>query len=76
MDLFLVLLLSWIGGFLFGCYVHKKIYKLFLDGNLVVDISDEDGPYLFLDLSKTVEEIQRQETVQFSVKIRREASPK
>lgn len=50
---------------------QKKISRREPAGTLVVDCSDPDGPFLFLELGSSVERIEREETVLLRVERRK-----
>lgn len=56
-------------GFAIGYSVNQSITKPIISGKLKVDMSDPDGPYLFLELSDGVNVIQQQEYVTLQVDI-------
>ena len=66
----LVAIVTWILGYLRGCVVKEnemlsKIPKKC--GTVLVETSDPDGPYLFLDLSVPIDELGSQKEVIFTV---------
>lgn len=62
----LALVVSFIFGFVTGV-VHKRKAKVETFGDLRVDRSDPDGPYLFLELNKSPDAFLDRETVTFKV---------
>lgn len=62
----LALIISFIIGFISGI-VHKRKAQLETFGDLRVDRSDPDGPYLFLELDKSPDAFLDRETVTFKV---------
>ena len=66
----LVAIASWIIGYLRGCVfkeneILSKMPKKC--GTVLVETSDPDGPYLFLDLSVPIDELGSQKEVIFTV---------
>lgn len=66
----LVAIAAWILGYLRGCVfkeneILSKMPKKC--GTVLVETSDPDGPYLFLDLSVPVDELGSQKEVIFTV---------
>lgn len=55
-------------GILIGFVVTSIIHRKHPIGFLRIDRSDPDGPYLFLELKKSVNEIMTQKTVLLEVK--------
>lgn len=55
-------------GILIGFVVSSIIHQKHPVGFLRIDKSDPDGPYLFLELKKSVNEIMAQRTVLLEVK--------
>lgn len=59
-------------GFVFGVAISLLDGKLFhkpeTDGVLRIDRSDPDGPFMFLEISKGVNELSTKEYVVFAVK--------
>lgn len=55
---------AFIIGVFIGAIVHPKKYY----GYLRVDRSDVDGPYLFLELNRGIEELSREKSVSLLVK--------
>lgn len=65
MEVFITFLIGYVLGFL----VHKLIANKATIGFLRVDTSDpEDGPYLFLELHKGMEDVISREYVTLKVK--------
>lgn len=72
MELFLAFigdLCGVIGGFILGILVHKIWSRWDTIGTLRVDHSDDDGPYLFLELDKPVDFLEQDQRVMFKVNI-------
>lgn len=66
----LVAIVTWILGYLRGCVFKEdemlsKMPKKC--GTVLVETSDPDGPYLFLDLSVPIDELGSQKEVIFTV---------
>ncbi|MDD2299645.1 MAG: hypothetical protein PHU69_08370 [Fermentimonas sp.] len=58
-------------GMLIGCILTRIIFQTRSVGSLRVDTSDsDDSPYLFLELSKDIEEIYRKKYVMFKVSLK------
>lgn len=57
------------GGFILGILVHKVWSRWDTIGTLRVDHSDDDGPYLFLELHKPVDSLEQGQCVSFKVNI-------
>lgn len=55
-------------GIMIGFVVSSIIRRKHLVGFLRIDKSDSDGPYLFLELKKSVNEIIAQRTILLEVK--------
>lgn len=64
------LLLMFVGGAIVGSIVTLLIFRPKTVGALRVDRSDPDGPYLFLELSKGIGEIESKNRVSLQVKIK------
>ena len=60
-------LLLLIIGFVVGITVMKIILVLTSSGTLVVDCSDPDGPYLFIELNKELSEIEGKNSITVDV---------
>lgn len=57
-------------GVLFGCIISKIISRVKVVGSLCVDTSDpEDGPYLFLELSKSMDVVAKKKYVILKVNL-------
>lgn len=57
-------------GVLFGCIISKIISRVKVVGSLRVDTSDpEDGPYLFLELSKSMDVVAKKKYVILKVNL-------
>lgn len=66
----LVAIVSWIIGYLRGCVFKENEMLSKMPkrcGTVLVETSDPDGPYLFLDLSVPVDELGSQKEVIFTV---------
>lgn len=57
-------------GILIGFVVSSIIHQKHPVGFLCIDKSDPDGPYLFLELKKSISEITTQKTVLLEVKLK------
>lgn len=51
----------------YGCYKKINEQNRYIVGTLRVDCSDEDGPYMFLELGVPVEEVINKEKVMLNV---------
>ena len=63
MDLVMMLFL----GFIFGILVRDVMSKTKTVGNLRIDTSDPDGPYMFLELTKGVDYVYREKYITLKV---------
>lgn len=66
----LVAIVAWILGYLRGCVFkeNEMLSKMPKKcGTVLVETSDPDGPYLFLDLSVPIDELGSQKEVIFTV---------
>lgn len=66
----LVAIVAWILGYLRGCVFKEDAMLSKMPkkcGTVLVETSDPDGPYLFLDLSVPVDELGSQKEVIFTV---------
>ena len=66
----LVAIVAWILGYLRGCVIkeNEMLSKMPKKcGTVLVETSDPDGPYLFLDLSVPIDELGSQKEVIFTV---------
>ena len=55
-------------GFLLGVAAPRRVFRKDTIGNLVIIDDPEDGPYMFLEISKTkIEELRIQPTVKLNV---------
>ena len=63
----LVLILVFIIGLVVGSTYARHAGKKETYGTLRIDRSDPDGPYLFLELDRNVEELSKQKHVVFNV---------
>ena len=58
-------------GILVGCVVTLFIFRMRSVGSLRIDTSDpDDGPYLFLELSKDIGEIYRKKYITLKVNLK------
>ena len=55
-------------GIVIGIIFSRMVFRFILIGNLRVDHSDSDGPFLFLELSKRIEAVVRKKYVVMRVK--------
>lgn len=56
-------------GIVVGIIISVEIViRIYLKGNLIVNYSDPDGPYLFVELSKSVPNVCSRKYVLFKVK--------
>ena len=69
-----------ISGVLIGCAIASAIFRLKtdkVDGILNIDRSDpDDGPYPFLELTKSLNDLSRKKYVTFKVENKNYISPK
>ena len=63
----LVLILMFIIGLAVGLTFARHVIRKETYGTLRIDRSDPDGPYLFLELDRNVEELSKQKHVVFNV---------
>lgn len=66
----LVAIVAWVLGYLRGCIFkeNQMLSKMPKKcGTVLVETSDPDGPYLFLDLSVPIDELGSQKEVIFTV---------
>ena len=63
----LVLILFFIIGLVVGLISARYVIRKKTYGMLRIDRSDPDGPYLFLELDRNVEELSKQKHVVFNV---------
>lgn len=63
----LVLILVFIIGLVVGLIFARYVIRKETYGTLRIDRSDPDGPYLFLELDRNVEELSKQKHVVFNV---------
>ena len=62
------LIVMFLIGILVGCVVTLSIFRMRSVGSLRIDTSDpDDGPYLFLELSKDVSVVYQKRYVTFKV---------
>ena len=67
MDLIIIFVI----GIFVGCVIALPIFRMRSVGSLRIDTSDpDDGPYLFLELSKDIGEIYRKKYVIFKVSLK------
>ena len=57
-------------GFLIGCGITATIFKRKCIGTLRVDTSDPDGPFIFLEASKSIDFITSQKSVMLNVNLK------
>ena len=57
-----------LGGFVLGILIEKILIKSSRIGTLRIDNSDGDGPYLFLELSKSISSFNKRKRVFMTVK--------
>lgn len=57
-------------GFVAGCITTSVMYRLFTVGALRVDMSDPDGPFMFLELSKDMKSVISKKYVVMKVKLK------
>lgn len=55
-------------GIVIGIIFSRIVFRFISIGNLQVDHSDPDGPFLFLELSKRIESVVRKKYVVMRVK--------
>lgn len=66
----LIAIAAYIGGYFFGVYCESKKWKKMIPedyGRIIIETSDPDGPYLFLDLDVSVDEIGTKDRVCFKI---------
>jgi hypothetical protein len=63
-------------GSIAGAVFANIVWRSFFVGTLHVDTSDPDGPYLFLELSKGVDNVVRKEYIVMKVKTENFLPPK
>lgn len=62
------LIIIFVIGIFVGCVIALPIFRMRSVGSIRVDTSDpDDGPYLFLELSKDIDEIYRKKYVTLKV---------
>lgn len=63
------LVLAFLAGLLVGAIITSIVIyrKTKTDGDLRIDRSDSDGPYLFLELSNAIDTVSRKKRVIFNV---------
>lgn len=66
MDWLAIVIFALIGGVI-GAILTKLISPTKTIGTLRIDMSDSDGPYLFLELDKGVGDISREQYVQLKI---------
>ena len=59
-----------IAGFFVGCGITVAIFKRKCVGTLRVDTSDPDGPFIFLEASKSIDFIASQKSVMLNVNLK------
>lgn len=57
-------------GFLVGCSITVAIFRRKCVGTLRVDTSDPDGPFIFLEASKSIDVIASQKSVMLNVNLK------
>ncbi len=57
-------------GFLIGCGITVAIFRRKCIGTLRVDTSDPDGPFIFLEASKSIDVIASKKTVMLNVNLK------
>ncbi len=57
-------------GFLVGCGITAAIFRRKCIGTLRVDTSDSDGPFIFLEASKSIDVIASKKTVMLKVNLK------
>ena len=62
--------LMYLAGVIIGSIVTTIMFKSKQVGNLRVDTSDPDGPYLFLELTKDLDSVVKRKSV--TLKVRKE----
>lgn len=63
-------IIIFIVGFLIGCGITTTIFKRKCIGALRVDTSDPDGPFIFLEASKSIDFITSQKSVMLNVNLK------
>lgn len=66
-GLVLLVFIAFFGGILIGSKAKRSEYA----GTLVIDTSDPDGPYMFLEATRSVSEIMECEEVILGVSVRK-----
>lgn len=67
-EVFMNLIIIFVIGILIGCVITLSIFRMRSVGSLRIDTSDpDDGPYLFLELSKDVSVVYQKRYVTLKV---------
>ena len=66
----MLVFLMYLAGVIIGSVVTTIMFKSKQVGNLRVDTSDPDGPYLFLELTKDLDSVVKRKSV--TLKVRKE----
>lgn len=72
----LVAIVTFLLGGLIGTVLTKRTYPTEPIGTLRIDTSDQDGPFLFLELDKSVGEFYKESQVVLKVNTENYISPK
>jgi hypothetical protein len=66
----MLMVVIFITGFLVGCGITVAIFKQKCVGALRVDTSDPDGPFIFLEASKSIDFIASKKSVMLEVNLK------
>lgn len=66
----MLMVVIFITGFLVGCGITVAIFKQKCVGALRVDTSDPDGPFIFLESSKSIDFIASKKSVMLEVNLK------
>lgn len=58
-----------VAGLIVGAVIGILLSRAHTAGTLRIDNSDADGPYLFVELSRSIHDISSMKTVKFAVKV-------
>lgn len=75
-ELVLAVVLALILGIVIGIVFTRIFLKPKVRGSVVIDRSDPDGPYLFLELTGSISKMSKEKYVNFKVKNQNYISPK
>lgn len=71
-----IALLSFAFGIIFTIWISKSKPFAKSSGALRIDSSDPDGPYFFLELTETLESVQKKKRIQLDVDLKSYISQK